>query len=1016
MNSIEEKFDILHELSTVLISGYDPANIAGQVRTLLKDLVICDTVLIFINDRENNLLSAANIYNNLVSQFNNISISYDNPVALDILIHKKNRIRIKPDKPTLPSMSSELFVPLKSPKQVLGCLFVARERDIEFTTFDIKLLEMAAFYIAIFLERTQWEKHFYNIYNLKQKNKAITKSFIESLQNPAVILDIFKDKILEINQMLAEQLNYPKGDLLKLNFSTICKDYFSLKNIEPGLNQSFLIKFVSSSGKLIQYKTLYTYIDNLDNGVLLLILLPEKEPERDLQKNFWLHELFAALSNVTLQDIQNDLKNAAHLILNMFDAKYLTLTRVTNTESLSVMAAYDCQNDSPENMDENLQKSLNLNYFLSIAETKKPLYLPVITDSPDYDKLKKLSALNIQSLACIPLMVNNHCLGLLNIFCQHPCNWQQKDIIKLSSIARITSYFVFSPLLKDEIDELFTKQMLIENLIKLFNSVKPFTTKIGIAAEKLSNFMKFDYFSLTLFDENGNIDQSIDMTHPGLIDKFEIRLERKNIPECSLIQVFQLIKDIDKKKGDQTHPSRLPFALPLHSSVVLVSGDRYLGNFAIGRIKKQPFSRSEIDFLKQIGSMFSHEVLKYQTLENIQKYQKNSFVFENLNINIFEKPDKNDLLEKIRETTQNVLEANHCKAAFINENMKMLDLFDWIPDTFHNFLSVTKIKNLLIEQKKTHLPILINSVDTFKEKFCTQKVNSLEFFVPFIISPVFKNKQLYVLILATWEKNYTCGVDDIHIMQLMTKQAENLFSQIELYSGSLEKIKSLENYVNLVTHELKTPLQTVQTFASIIKEDISSNLSDESLKYLDRLLVNLDNMENMVMDLLELSRLDKIQNKFTVFESREALNEALQKLEGIIESNHVNLQISENLPSIYANETGIIHVFSNLISNAVKYSKKTETPVITIDAMETPTTWEFSIKDNGTGIASEEKEKIFELFYKNNENSRFLSTGVGLAIVKKIIQNHNGEIWVESTPGMGSDFKFTLPKQNIKFE
>jgi len=250
-------------------------------------------------------------------------------------------------------------------------------------------------------------------------------------------------------------------------------------------------------------------------------------------------------------------------------------------------------------------------------------------------------------------------------------------------------------------------------------------------------------------------------------------------------------------------------------------------------------------------------------------------------------------------------------------------------------------------------------------------------------------------------------------MQIITNQAENLFSQIELYYNSLEKIKSLENFNHLVSHELKSPLQTVQTFASIIKEDASSNLSAESLQYLDRLLVNLDNMENMLLDLLELSRLDKVQDKFSMFESREALNKALQNLEGIIEKSNINLQISENLPRIYANETGIIHVFSNLISNAVKYSKNTDTPVITIDVTETPAHYEFSIKDNGIGIAPENKEKIFELFYKNNNSPQYFSTGVGLAIVKKIIQNHNGNIWVESRSGSGSDFKFTIPKQSL---
>jgi len=120
--------------------------------------------------------------------------------------------------------------------------------------------------------------------------------------------------------------------------------------------------------------------------------------------------------------------------------------------------------------------------------------------------------------------------------------------------------------------------------------------------------------------------------------------------------------------------------------------------------------------------------------------------------------------------------------------------------------------------------------------------------------------------------------------------------------------------------------------------------------------------------------------------------------------------MDDALPEIYANETGMVHIFTNLISNALKYSKSNTAPQVRIAATETGANYEFTVADNGIGIASDDREKIFELFYKQNDRPEDLSTGVGLAIVKKIIQNHNGEIWVESMPGKGSNFKFTVPK------
>lgn len=1007
----DEKITILHELCTLIVSGFDPVNIAGQIRNRIRELVSCDKVLLFTNDPANNCLTAANNYNHISSEFNNIIIKYDTPLAIELLIHKNTKITINAEHPVLPDMQTELLIPLKSPNTIIGCLYIARTQAEDFSVQDIKNLEITATCTAVFLERALWEKQLYTLQNTKKKNKAITRSFLESLQIPALIIDIYKDKTIQVNQLLLDMLGYDKDKLLSLPFSSVCKDYFSIRNIEPGVKQNFILNFIRQNGEMITGKISYTFMDHLDNGILLLLVTPEQQHAAGLQKNFWLYELFASLSSVVFDNVQNSLKNTAQLMLKMFEARYLFILRLSRNNNLLPLAGFTLQDNIANIADDEIQKNFNTSFFQQIAKSKKSFSLANIAGSPDSDKLEFLQNAGVQSFASVPLLLNNTCMGLMNIFCTEPYNWQQKDIIKLSSIAQISSSFIFSPLLMEENDAMRAKQDMLDALVKQFNSGGSFEAIIGNAAVKISKLVAFDYFSLSIFDENGNIDRALDLTHPDMVDKFAVELQQKAIPDCPLHQVIQNVKSNGIKKNNLLHPFRLPFSLPTHTSVVLVSGEKYLGNFAIGRLQTKPFTREEILLLKQTSALFSAAVSRYQLTAKSGFSQKTAAILQELNINFITKPDKKDILQKICATTQKVMDSVHCKAVFVNDTMKMIDLFNWMPDMINHYLSVQKIKNLLLEQKKTHLPTPLYTKDVFKELLCNKNTPDISaFFKPFIITPIFKNSQIHALLLVVFEKNYAADQNDLAVLQNIARQAENLFTNLELYYQALEKNDSQDNLVHLVTHELKSPLQTIKNFASLIKEDTESHFSAETEQCLDRMLVNLDNMENMLIDLLELAKLDKTRFNFTRFNSKEAVLKSIQTLEGLITVRQAEISIDNNLPEIVANETGMVHIFTNLISNALKYSKNDTVPQVKIAATENGACYEFTVADNGIGIAPQNREKIFELFYKNNDHPEDLSTGVGLAIVKKIVQNHNGEIWVESTPGKGSNFKFTLPK------
>ncbi|HBQ61254.1 MAG TPA: hypothetical protein DD671_16965 [Balneolaceae bacterium] len=168
-------------------------------------------------------------------------------------------------------------------------------------------------------------------------------------------------------------------------------------------------------------------------------------------------------------------------------------------------------------------------------------------------------------------------------------------------------------------------------------------------------------------------------------------------------------------------------------------------------------------------------------------------------------------------------------------------------------------------------------------------------------------------------------------------------------------------------------------------------------------------MRQIILDLLNYSRLNQEKSR------RESvdLNVVLKDVKAI-EHNHIeetNAQISaDDLPTINANPGPIKQLFQNLINNAIKYQESGNQPVVEISYLETDTHWEFTVKDNGIGINEEFQHTIFQIFQRLHTRDQYSGTGIGLAISKKIVERHGGEIWLESEEEKGSTFKFTIAK------
>jgi PAS domain S-box-containing protein len=217
----------------------------------------------------------------------------------------------------------------------------------------------------------------------------------------------------------------------------------------------------------------------------------------------------------------------------------------------------------------------------------------------------------------------------------------------------------------------------------------------------------------------------------------------------------------------------------------------------------------------------------------------------------------------------------------------------------------------------------------------------------------------------------------------------------------------MERFIYTVSHDLRSPLVTVSGFVGLLKRDLENGDSQRAFSDLITISEAITKMDRLLFDTLELSRIGRVANPPLDMPFSQIVREALGQTAERIESRNVAVYVAEDMPKVRVDVPRIEEVLVNLIENSVKYMGEREKPKIEIGSRKDGEETVFFVKDNGIGIDPKEHEKVFGLFYKVDRNSE--GTGVGLAIVKRIIEVQGGRIWIESEPGKGCTVCFTLP-------
>ncbi|MDI1316350.1 ATP-binding protein [Flavobacterium sp.] len=594
-------------------------------------------------------------------------------------------------------------------------------------------------------------------------------------------------------------------------------------------------------------------------------------------------------------------------------------------------------------------------------------------------------------------------------FCDHAINQSEEFLIVED--ARNDERFYDNPLVTGEPYIVFYAGVVLKNEQNLpFGTLCVIDQKLHTISKEQIKLLKALANQVVYLMENRRnkilLDSTLkklkEKTKQSRIKEIELKLIHQNIP----ITLFQLILNKNKTNYfsyiSNSFKKTFPIELPLNDINWIKSIHFYPDDYELllNKLNKLDAKSEDFNFIGRF--LANNEIIWFEINSNVI-FKNSNFILDGTIKNITTTKNLEDDLRK--KTIFNDLVLNNIPAdialfdkdhnyLFINQNgIKNDEIRKWlIGKNDFDYCDFKGIDATLAQVRRNYFN---EAIRTKKQVDWIDEINKegsktyiFRRFYPFFIEGIF----VYMI-------GY--GIDVTELKQ--TQNDLDFKNQI-----LINKNNELERFAYVASHDLQEPLLSILGYSNLLEDDYYEKLDNDGKIYLNFIKKSVTRMRNLITALMEYSRIEK-KEILSLVDFNHLLTDVKEDLSNKI--NEYNAHVAwENLPALNCYPTFIRILLQNLISNAIKFTSKNTIPKVTISCIERESDWLFQVQDNGVGIDSKNFGEIFLIFKRLHNDNDYAGNGIGLAHCKKIIEIHDGNIWVESTPEIGSTFYFTISK------
>jgi PAS domain S-box-containing protein len=921
----------------------------------------------------------------------------------------------------LPDAASDLVVPLPFGRETLGLLHFCSRTPRAFTRHHEFIASEIALLLALAIERARQQRAREESERSRDIWRFRYRSLFANSSIPAALISFRDGVIEEANTAFAELFSLAPSELEGQSLSHVFEGE-SLEHLSQLLQAARdenravqgRIRVIAPSGTPELAVRVLPPSPHRPNEMLVLFSETEKlaAEGRSLERLSMLPDLLRSLVSLPRELPPSDVSQA---VLNELGRRLgarfgAILAQENGSEPLRLRYAQAFEGEKPSGLPlSTWLAALAEGPYEGVLQTGQPLVIRDVHRDPQFERYRPVAQkLGYESLLTVPVRGATKDFGLLALYFPPGRPPDVADV----TIALAAGYL--TGLLQEQLDlreNLERRNRHIAAISEITNSVSSnleLEEVIRATFQETRKVLEYDVGCITLLGERPEEVRVFavvsERVGKGLRKGLWKRFGREDIGWLLAKATEGALYPAELQEINRQMQSRI--------SVLLLSRNKYLGTLEVASLERQAFRSTHLEFLRQIASQIATAIENAQLFEEANERLREFSIVAEVSKSVTSSLNVDEVLDHIVKVAAKALDARVCTLQFVENHepptQAVISAAEWIrylPDGAYR----QAIHRIISEQR----PVFVENLQPAAEKGASRTPLR-----SFLGVPVISRGKPIAVLSVFWDAVRTVAERDLHLISTVANQAASAIENARLYQKTRRTAEELsranqelENFVFTVTHDLRSPIVSIQGFTSLVLEDFGESLDPEARQYLERVLHNVAQMEKLIEDLLEFSRIGRVSRPYETVPAKEIVQEALSSLAYPIQERGVEVRVAEDLPLIHCVPEQIGQVFTNLLSNAVKYMGDQKHPLIEIGWRDGERHVTFFVRDNGIGIPKEHHEKIFGLFHRVAPRGVGEGTGIGLAIVRRIVESHGGKVWVESEVGKGSTFYFTLPKK-----